>query len=249
MSGASETLGERFRAAREARGMSLSDVAEQIRIRSLYLAAIEEENWGAIGVPVYVRGFLRTYARFLRLDPEEAVAAFNRTQPAPAPAASAESDEGGERRATPVWATSVLLWASGIVAVLLIAFVTFTELTMPRRTAPQVAPASASPIAPGPIVAASETPPPSEKPSSPAAAGDGPRSLALVLSAASWLRVTVDGSVSMEGTFPAGTSKTFYGKSALVRIGNAGGVEVYVDGKDLGKLGKSGDVVEHAFTL
>ena len=44
-------LGERFRAAREARGLSLSDVAEQIRIRSVYLAAIEDENWNAIGAP------------------------------------------------------------------------------------------------------------------------------------------------------------------------------------------------------
>ena len=70
-------LGERFRAAREARGLTLSDVAEQIRIRSVYLAAIEDENWTAIGAPVYVRGFLRTYARFLGLDPEESVAAFN----------------------------------------------------------------------------------------------------------------------------------------------------------------------------
>jgi hypothetical protein len=53
----------------------------------------------------------------------------------------------------------------------------------------------------------------------------------------------------MEGTFPAGTSRTFHGKNALVRIGNAGGVEIYVDGKDRGKLGKAGDVVEQAFTL
>jgi hypothetical protein len=71
----------------------------------------------------------------------------------------------------------------------------------------------------------------------------------LVLSAPSWLRVTVDGNVSMEGTFPPGTSKTFHGKNASVRIGNAGGVEIYIDGKDVGKLGKAGDVVEHAFTL
>jgi cytoskeleton protein RodZ len=62
-------LGERFRAAREARGLSLSEVSEQIRIRSVYLAAIEEERWSAIGAPVYIRGFLRTYARFLGLDP------------------------------------------------------------------------------------------------------------------------------------------------------------------------------------
>ena len=83
------SLGDRFRAAREARGLSLSDCSEQVRIRSVYLAAIEEENWKAIGAAVYVRGFLRTYARFLGLDPEEVVIAFNDEVQ---PAANADGD-------------------------------------------------------------------------------------------------------------------------------------------------------------
>jgi cytoskeleton protein RodZ len=245
MSGASEALGERFRAAREARGMSISDVAEQIRIRSLYLAAIEDSNWNTIGAPVYVRGFLRTYARFLGLDPEEAVAAFNTTQPLPQ--TNAPVSEPAARREAPSWAGSALLWGAGTVAVLLIAFVVFTELTMPRRAGlPGTVVASAVPVAVSPAATA---PPPARTPVPAVPAADGAKSLALVLSAPSWLRVTVDGNVSMEGTFPAGTSKTFHGKNALVRIGNAGGVEIYVDGKDVGKLGKQGDVVEHAFTL
>jgi transcriptional regulator with XRE-family HTH domain len=247
MSRASEALGERFRAAREARGISLSEVAEQIRIRSVYLAAIEDENWSTIGAPVYIRGFLRTYARFLGLDPEEAVAAFNRSQPLP-PQSTASDREREAPRAAPSRAGSFLLWTAGTVAVLLIAFVVFSELTMPRKAAsPLTSVASAVP-APTLPVAASPSPvvsPPAVGPD----AADGAKSLALVLSAPSWLRVTVDGSVSIEGTFPAGTAKTFHGKSALVRIGNAGGVEIYVDGKDLGKLGATGDVVEHAFTL
>ena len=223
--------------------MSVSDVAEQIRIRSLYLAAIEDENWNTIGAPVYVRGFLRTYARFLGLDPEEAVAAFNSTQPLP-PTSTAREPE--PRGAAPSWAGPALLWGAGSIAVLLIAFVVFTELTMPRRAGlPTVAVASAAPVAASPTAAPSAPP----ATGTPAPALDGTKSLALVLSAPSWLRVTVDGNVSMEGTFPAGTSKTFHGKNALVRIGNAGGVEVYVDGKDVGKLGKQGDVVEQAFTL
>ena len=132
---------------------------------------------------------------------------------------------------------AALLWGAGTVAVLLIAFVVFTELTMPRRTGLPTAGASAAPVAREPHGARCH----------PAAAEHAgpvgrrrPKSLALVLSAPSWLRVTVDGNVSMEGTFPAGTSKTFHGKNALVRIGNAGGVEIYVDGKDVGKLGKAG---------
>ena len=67
-------LGEEFRSAREARGLTLSDVAEQIHIRSVYLNAIENEEWAAIGAPVYVRGFIRTYARFLGLEAEDELA-------------------------------------------------------------------------------------------------------------------------------------------------------------------------------
>ncbi|MBV8639120.1 MAG: DUF4115 domain-containing protein, partial [Candidatus Eremiobacteraeota bacterium] len=40
-----------------------------------------------------------------------------------------------------------------------------------------------------------------------------------------------------------------HGRTAMLRIGNAGGVEILVDGKDVGKLGSSGDVVERSFTL
>ncbi|HMF27334.1 MAG TPA: helix-turn-helix domain-containing protein [Candidatus Cybelea sp.] len=251
MPGASDALGERFRAAREARGLSLSDVAEQIRIRSVYLAAIEEENWNAIGAPVYVRGFLRTYARFLGIDPEEAVAAFNRTQPAVPASVGPPAPERPATSAAPSVRSSALVWIAAAVAVLLIAFVTYNELTMRRgATTADVQQASPEPStteAASPAATASPATGPTAAP--PGLALAGGKSLALVLSAPSWLRVTVDGSVSMEGTFPAGTSRTFHGKSALVRIGNAGGVEVYVDGKDVGKLGKSGDVVEHAFTL
>ncbi len=250
MPGASDALGERFRAAREARGLSLSDVAEQIRIRSVYLAAIEEENWPTIGAPVYVRGFLRTYARFLGIDPEETVAAFNRTHPPGSPAQPLPGSEESSAREEGSRRGSVLIWVAATVAVLLIAFVTYNELTMHRAavTASTVSPPAGAAAAGAAPTGATPSPPVPTPTPVPAGPG-GPRSLALVLSAPSWLRVTVDGDVSMEGTFPAGTSKTFHGRNALVRIGNAGGVEVYVDGKDVGKLGKSGDVVEHTFTL
>jgi cytoskeletal protein RodZ len=250
MSGASQALGDRFREAREARGLALSDAAEQIRIRSVYLAAIEDENWSAIGAPVYVRGFLRTYARYLGLDPEEAVGSFNQTLGSPASGNGDDSGEpnGGSRRAR---SGSALIWVAATVAVLLIAFVVYNELTMRRGgvTVARSTPAeqtAASPEASATSMGAS--PSPAATPT-PAAGSGGANSIALVLSAPSWLRLTVDGNVSMEGTFPAGTSKTFHGKNALVRIGNAGAVEIYVDGKDVGKLGKAGDVVEHAFTL
>jgi cytoskeleton protein RodZ len=249
------SLGDRFRAAREARGLSLSDCSEHVRIRSVYLAAIEEDNWKAIGAAVYVRGFLRTYARFLGLDPEEVVIAFNDEVQ---PAANAATETASQRPARVERSSqpgSVLIWVAGIVAVLLVAFVAYNALTMRREAPVALASTSPSPLeskaetsaSPAAGVPASASPAAGETPS--AAPIGGAQTLALVLSAPSWLRVTVDGSVSIEGTFPAGTTKTFHGKSALVRVGNAGGVEIFVDGKNVGKLGKMGDVAERAFTL
>jgi cytoskeleton protein RodZ len=240
------SLGERLRAAREARGLSLSEVSEQIRIRTVYLVALEEENWRAIGAPVYVRGFLRTYARFLGLDPEEVVAEFGQAVP---------SEPAGEPHYVvepPPRRSSAITWIAACVAVLLVAFVAYNALTMHRGDAGSTDAAAtetpaASPSASGGALAAGPTVAP--RPATPTPGPGGPQSLALTLSAPSWLRVVVDGNVSMEGTFPAGTSKTFHGRSASVRVGNAGGVEIYVDGKDVGKLGKSGDVVERAFVL
>lgn len=249
-------LGERFRAAREARGLTLSDVAEQIRIRSVYLAAIEEENWPAIGAPVYVRGFLRTYARFLGLDAEEAVGAFNQqaagaTAEAPAEAEAVAARSSEPRRLLP------FIWIASVVAVLLIAYVAFNAFS-PREPAAQTAPTVALPSTtagalPPDATAATASPQTSASPDalvSPSATiASQANSLSVQLSAPSWLRVVIDGKVVSEGTFPAGTSKTFRGKRAVLLIGNAGGVRVFVDGKPIAPLGKAGAVVERAFVL
>ncbi|MBV8727802.1 MAG: helix-turn-helix domain-containing protein [Candidatus Eremiobacteraeota bacterium] len=230
-------VGANFRAAREARGLSLSEVAEDIHIRAVYLAEIEAENWRAIGAPVYVRGFLRTYARFLGLDPEEAVAEFNRTLPV-APGLNSQEHTAVMPERAPR-GLSPLIWIAGVVAVFLIALVIYNAVTL-RRSAPNQIVAGI----PSPTVLPSVTPMASASPPL-----VQPNTLSLRISAPSWIRVTIDGNVSMEGTFPAGTAKSFHGRAALVRIGNAGGVELLVDGKPVGKLGGPGDVVERSFAL
>jgi hypothetical protein len=73
--------------------------------------------------------------------------------------------------------------------------------------------------------------------------------LSLHVTERSWLRVTVDGTVVLEGTLPAGSAESFTGKTADVRVGNAGGVRIAVNGRELGTLGASGDVVERRFVL
>jgi cytoskeleton protein RodZ len=69
VSGLSTGIGETLRTARRRQGRSLADVAASTRVRESHLAAIESEEFDALGGDVYVRGFITAYARFLGLDP------------------------------------------------------------------------------------------------------------------------------------------------------------------------------------
>ncbi|HEY0382504.1 MAG TPA: RodZ domain-containing protein [Candidatus Elarobacter sp.] len=242
-------LGDEFRSAREARGLTLSDVAEQIHIRSVYLNAIENEDWKSIGAPVYVRGFIRTYARYLGKDAEDAVGRFNQTSPVERPvvaSASAATLSDNERSGPSLWAVIATL-----VAVLLVGFVGYEwwQYAHPGGGASAVARATEAPQ-PADTGAESQAPAASPRPrATPAASGVAPHQLALRLTQRSWLRVVVDGTQQLEGIFPAGTVRTFKGNVADVRAGNAGGVVVGTNGRSPAPMGNVGDVVEQRFTL
>lgn len=248
-------LGEEFRRAREARGQSISDVAERLHIRSVYLAALENEDWAAIGAPVYIRGFMRTYARHLGLDPEVAVARFGEAPVQARVAAPAAPASGEGRRSRP----SLGALAAIAVALALVGFVAYQYFLIradrPAQTPLAQTSAQAGAV-PGPAVsagaaAASRAPAGESTPVAGPARGAeaGPPKLAVRLTETSWLRVVIDGKVALEGTFPPGTAKSFTGKVALVRVGNAGGVQLAVGGRGVGKLGADGDVVERRFNL
>ena len=245
--GSMSALGEEFRSAREARGLTLSDVAEQIHIRSVYLNAIENEDWPSIGAPVYVRGFIRTYARFLGVDAEGAVQRFNQTVPPERPTVAAVAAADERARSGPsVWAILLTL-----VAVVLVGFVGYEywQYSQGNTSSAPVAETTAAPQPGGPgggSQAASPLPPASPT----ATPTPAPRhQLTLRVTQPSWLRVTVDGTTQFEGTLPAGTVRSFKGSAADLLVGNAGGVTVVVDGRAVKPLGKSGDVVEQRYTL
>ena len=68
--------GHQLSSAREAKGMSLDAVGESIGIPRGVLEALEANDWDKLDAPVYVRGYLRKYARLLGLDPEVLVEAY-----------------------------------------------------------------------------------------------------------------------------------------------------------------------------
>lgn len=60
--------------ARLARGLTLEDAERSTRISRRFLIALEEHNYSVFPAPIYARGFLRTYCRYLGVDPEEQLA-------------------------------------------------------------------------------------------------------------------------------------------------------------------------------
>ena len=63
-------IGEVLRSHREAKGLTIIDVASATRISKKYLQALEDENFLFIPSIVYAKGFLKTYAMYLGLDPK-----------------------------------------------------------------------------------------------------------------------------------------------------------------------------------
>ena len=67
------TLGDKLRQAREERGISISEVSEQTRISSLYLDAIENDNYKTLPGGIFNKGFVKSYAKFIGFDEQEAL--------------------------------------------------------------------------------------------------------------------------------------------------------------------------------
>ena len=76
LQGGAPGIGARLRAAREARALTLEAVAAELRIRVIILSAMEREDHAALPERVYLLGLLRTYARFLGLDPATVTAGW-----------------------------------------------------------------------------------------------------------------------------------------------------------------------------
>jgi cytoskeletal protein RodZ len=68
------TVAEQLRQAREARHLTIEQVAEITKVRSDHVRALEEGNYNVFSAPVYIRGFVRTYSALLKLDVAKVIA-------------------------------------------------------------------------------------------------------------------------------------------------------------------------------
>ena len=70
------TVAEQLRQAREAKHLTIDQVAQITKIRTDHLRALEEGNFNVFSAPVYIRGFVRTLSNLLKLDVPQVMAAL-----------------------------------------------------------------------------------------------------------------------------------------------------------------------------
>ncbi|MBU6421416.1 MAG: DUF4115 domain-containing protein [Gammaproteobacteria bacterium] len=91
------SLGGELRAAREARHLALHKVAQEMHVGDDIIQQLEQDDYAALGAPIFVHGHLRNYARLLGLDPDEVLAKYDQAagRLAPPPLVTQQSDPMG----------------------------------------------------------------------------------------------------------------------------------------------------------
>jgi len=240
-------LGESLRVKREERGLSLKDVELILSIRVKYLEALETENFDLIPGEVYVKGFLRNYAKYLDLNSEELVQAYKDSQQSQA-AVNAEPIVGKRtvaRKDSKVRGLAISYAAIVVLVVISAGYYMYSSYNRPDRLLNHNAPPLTSKLDP-------QLPPPAVVPSKENITNQVLQGVkvSVRMTAECWIQVLADGREVFEGVLYAGDVKSWEAKSKInIILGNAAGVELTVNDKAQAPLGKSGEVVEKEYTV
>jgi cytoskeleton protein RodZ len=270
-----ETLGKYLKNQRESKKISLREVAKNTRVREHVLRAIEDDQHHLLPPATYVKGFLLAYAKYLKLDPNDILLRYERVLKGESIAPPSIQSPRPKREIPPAQASKPkqkILWntkQTGVVIGVIVASFAFFYFFSPYSSRPPTEPIreklveGKSPIAPSPPALGTPQTPEGKpvvkekKPltlSAPAAAtpsvqGKKPISLQLKAIEETWLSLQADDQPEKEMTFKPGEGFSVQASNRiLMKLGNAGGLDLVLNGKPLDKVGRSGEVVTLAFT-
>lgn len=235
-------FGASFKKARESRGISLDQIAKATRISTRFLAAIEDEEFQVLPGGIFNRGFVRTFAEHIGLDPVQAVTDYERLvnlrESDDAAASATPAPAKGERHLYPI--------AVGILAIAVAIFYLVTHETNRAVEIPQTPPPTTSP-APAPPPPAEPIPEaalPAAEPELTAPPSVQTLTLAVEAREKTWIKVTSDGNAVNPGEIlEPGMRRTFTAENSLnISIGNAAGLRLKINDMALKPLGKRGEV-------
>ncbi len=261
-----ESLGEYLKREREFRNISLEEISRKTKIRAKILRSLEEERLDSFDSPVFVKGYLKAYAGYVGLDPNDVVlryeAALNEDDTPPPPKKSSEDTLSQWSLKYIVLPVSILVLI-GVLLFLILKGPMKIETNQESQEIANPAVSAISEVAsekPSPTIA-EETPlpPPSlRKPSivisppvhpsrQPVPIVPEPASgieLKLTALEDTWIEIQIDKTPAREIFLRPGEVISRRGQENIeMKVGNAGGLKILHNGKDLGRLGKSGKVV------
>ena len=257
------SFGERLQREREMRGITLEEIADSTKIGTRSLRALEQEAFDKLPGGIFNKGFVRAYARYLGIDEEQAVtdflaAAGDPEQPLPTPFPKARSVASGSPGRSWGAGLALVALAGGGFAAWKFKLGPFAggssqaqqvspPLVAKPPTTTTTAPASAN-------QAANPVSTPSSQPATDSAGASSPVTTEgfVVLVRAkedSWISISADGRVVMEGTLlAADTREVRARKSVVLKMGNAAGVEVSYNNRAMPSLGRPNEVKTVVFT-
>jgi cytoskeletal protein RodZ len=239
-----ESFGEYLKSLREEKGISLEEVSERTKIATSNLNFLENDHYELLPPKVFVKGFIRSYVDELGLDPEEALKRFD---------AFVKDGElsGYEEEEHPLFTSqptptsfvksawfTVVLTAAGLLAlgILIVTGVSRlflserrTDVTLPTVTT--VGPSSETPRGREAQYHTAFTEPPRTQ--------AGKKVLEIKALSSAWIRVEPDTGKAEELVMAPGDVQIFTAKEGFyVQTGNAGGIRLRYDGRELPALGK-----------
>jgi cytoskeletal protein RodZ len=242
------SLGDTLRAERMRRGMDLTTLAAETKIRRDILEAIERNQFDSIPGGAYRPSFLRQYAHALGLDETEAIAAFHQQYEEPdLPLPTPPKNTRPRRILELGWLLAVAAAVLGVYKIAESLHATapwkvmgiraqIAQTSIPSRP-PNPAPSKPANPAPAPPPVADSTGS-ADRSSNPAT----PVRVTFTATEPVWMSVKCDGNPSYTGTLIGPETKTFEASKAVtVLIGNAGGVAISLNGKSIGPVGAHGE--------
>ena len=244
------SLGGHLRALRSIAGGSLADMAVATRISERYLRALESDVPDDLPAPVFVKGFIRAYCAFLGAPADEALALYDQERGIPAivesRAVRVRPQKGWVGHPLAISSALLLIFGGGLVALKLVSQPTPARLGEPRAAAR--APESAPEIAPAAAPAVS-IPPSAAAPAITQARVPETQRLLVKAVEPTWIRVQIDDARVVEELLEAGAQREWTSDRRFVlTIGNAGGIEIVLNGRALPSLGARGAVI-HRLSL
>lgn len=251
------SLGTYLRELRQSGPGTLEEMARATRIGVRQLEALECEAFDELPAPVFVKGFIQAYCQFLGVPADEALRRYREAlgEPPASDRASAPPPR------TPSWSASPLLISLALLVVFGAGLLAFTvsgrrDALPPAAVAPAVPPVAPAeratvPVDAAPVAAERAPDPPAAVEQVPATIvtpraveGAGEQHLVVRATEPTWIRVKIGDSRTVEELLEPGASREWTSATRfLLTVGNAGGIEVELNGRPIPALGPRGAVI------